>query len=911
MNLLSRTRLWQKSLIIAIAVLVPGIIAEYRLIKLQNETIDVAELELKGSAYSQGIEEIIEPLSNANFAANMIAGGNLQGNDVLTKALSQLDTAVSELDKIDIEHGSALKTRDDWNGIKKQLAELRKADHAVNTEMLATYDEVLAKLKQFNSGVINRSGLVLDPEATTYFLMDYATVSIPQLEINLGQFRNDVMLLMKQQHPTFSARNALSASAQSTGDELAHLQAAHQHINENDAGLAKTIEPSFNKTTAAIQQLLNIVNQKVLSVEHADLNPQSIIEVSEQSFSAVTDLHDVVIPALENGLHTRIANANKARLQSSSMFAIFIALASGLTILISRQISQPIARAIQTCERIGRGDLSSFEVERNAGPEIESLFDGLQAMQMSMAEREARENKAREIAVIKGMVDSSPTPMVMCDPQLIVRYVNDASKDALKSVERHIALRNGELVGTNISALYDSAFNRGTLLDPSRLPYRCEVKHGTETLSLTAYALYDETGEFAGPAVAWENISARVAMQEREDNARTETAKIKSLVDNSPNPTMLCDMDFNITYVNPATLQALQKLERFLPIKVSQLVGSNFDIFHKNPGHQRRMLSDPRNLPHKARIRVGDDHLELNVFAINDDTGKYIGPALSWEIITARVAMEEREKNIMLQLKAATDKLGNSSAEMTQVAAQMGSGATETSAQATRVASAAMQIKSNVTSVASASEQMSATVREIASNAAQSAKTAREARELAASANTTVQELSNSSAAIGKVTKVISTIAQQTNLLALNATIEAARAGEAGKGFAVVANEVKELAKETARATEEIAQQIDAIQDATNRSVVAIGTVSNVIEQIDGFATSIAASVEQQAATVRDIARNANDVSQGVSEVVENIDGVAQAAKSAEQNAALTQTSATGISDLAEQLTDLLRANAA
>jgi methyl-accepting chemotaxis protein len=271
-----------------------------------------------------------------------------------------------------------------------------------------------------------------------------------------------------------------------------------------------------------------------------------------------------------------------------------------------------------------------------------------------------------------------------------------------------------------------------------------------------------------------------------------------------------------------------------------------------------------------------------------------------------RQAAVEREKQTKIQIEDASVQLNSASSELTSIAAQLASGATQTSAQASRVASAANQIKANVTSVASASEEMSSTVRNIASNAAESAQTARQARDLANGANTTVQALSESSAAIGKVTKVISTIAQQTNLLALNATIEAARAGEAGKGFAVVANEVKELAKATARATEEIAQQIENIQGATGKSVTSIGDVVRIIEQIDGFATSIAAAVEQQAATVRDIARNANEVSQGVGSVVENIDGVAQAAKDAERNAAMTQTSAGNVKEMAMGLSALV-----
>jgi len=387
----------------------------------------------------------------------------------------------------------------------------------------------------------------------------------------------------------------------------------------------------------------------------------------------------------------------------------------------------------------------------------------------------------------------------------------------------------------------------------------------------------------------------------RAKEMEDEALRVKSLIENSPNPTMLCDKDFVIRYANPASMNALQKLEQYLPIRASQIVGSSIDIFHKSPAHQRRMLSDPKNLPHTAKIRVGPEQLKLRVYAIYDATGAYTGPALAWEITTSELAAENA-------FRAISQKLNESSGTLGDVANQVASGATQTAAQALKVASAADQMKGNVASVASAAEEMSATVKEIAGNASESAKTARQAKELASNANTTVQALNASAIAIGKVTKVISTIAQQTNLLALNATIEAARAGEAGKGFAVVANEVKELAKETARATEEISKQIETIQGDTTKSVEAIVTIVKVIEMIDGFASSIAASVEEQAAAVRDIARNASEVSASVGNVVDNIGGVAEAARDAERNAALTQKASAGVTDLAGEIAGALEA---
>jgi methyl-accepting chemotaxis protein len=257
---------------------------------------------------------------------------------------------------------------------------------------------------------------------------------------------------------------------------------------------------------------------------------------------------------------------------------------------------------------------------------------------------------------------------------------------------------------------------------------------------------------------------------------------------------------------------------------------------------------------------------------------------------------------VVRRIRESAWTLASSAEELSATSTQMGASAEETSAQASAVSAAAEQVSANVNTVAASAEEMSASIHEIAASAHEAAAVAGEAVEAASATSETVRQLGDSSAEIGEVIKVITSIAEQTNLLALNATIEAARAGDAGKGFAVVANEVKELAKETSAATEEIGQKIVAIQGDAQAAMAAIDAISEVIRRINDIQGTIASAVEQQTATTNEITRHVTEAATGAGEIAANVTGVAQAAQDTSSGASSVQASAQDLARLAEEL---------
>ena len=276
------------------------------------------------------------------------------------------------------------------------------------------------------------------------------------------------------------------------------------------------------------------------------------------------------------------------------------------------------------------------------------------------------------------------------------------------------------------------------------------------------------------------------------------------------------------------------------------------------------------------------------------------------DLTTAINKMSGSLKHMILAITENSMRVAAASEELSTTSQQITANAEETSAQTKVVSNATLQVNQNLQTVATGAEEMSASIKDIAKNATEAATVAGTAVRAAETANATVSKLGASSAEIGQVIKVITSIAQQTNLLALNATIEAARAGEAGKGFAVVANEVKELAKKTAKATEDISRKIETIQVDARAAVDSIGTISQVINEINGISTTIASAVEEQNATTNEMARNVSEAASGSGEITSNIAGVAEAAESTSRGAMDTQKAAQQLVQTSAELRQLV-----
>jgi methyl-accepting chemotaxis protein len=494
----------------------------------------------------------------------------------------------------------------------------------------------------------------------------------------------------------------------------------------------------------------------------------------------------------------------------------------------------------------------------------------------------------------------------IADPKLTLVYANDRALETLRGLDGELRKAFGvgaaDVVGGSIHRFHkDPRTVERVLRNPAALPHHTEFRFGAVALETRINGIFGPAEEVLGYVVTWEDVTAWQDEKADLSSQLDAITKSQAVIEFELDGTIRTAND-NFLRVMGYTLDEVRGRHHGLFVDEATRSGGEYKAFWARLGRGEYQTGEFRRVAKGGR----DVWIQGSYNPILDRSGRPFKVVKYATDVTAQTKLRLDVQAVLQKVAENAAVLTAASRELGSVSQQMAANAEETAAQANVASAAAEQVSRNVTTVATATEEMGASIREIAKNANDAARVATSAVKVADRTNATVAKLGESSAEIGNVVKVITSIAQQTNLLALNATIEAARAGEAGKGFAVVANEVKELAKQTAKATEDIGRKIEAIQSDTKGAVEAIGQIGKIINQINDIQNTIASAVEEQTATTGEISRNVTEAARGSAEIAQNVVGVAQAARGTTEGAGDTRKSADELAKLALDLQQLV-----
>ncbi len=496
-----------------------------------------------------------------------------------------------------------------------------------------------------------------------------------------------------------------------------------------------------------------------------------------------------------------------------------------------------------------------------------------------------------DTAALRAAVETLPMSLALASADGKIICVNRAGRRAWAELAGRAAPSDAStFAGRPLAELHG---NRGgldrLLTEPGGRSISVELDSPEGLIGVDVSVLSGDSGATVGILLSW--VPDKAAGGGDED----KVTLLKTMLDDGPVPTLQLAPDLTIRYMNRVAAQRLAPLRLTAGDPAEQLLGKPFDLIQPALTEHRSRFANADNVPWRTQLPLGDEIYNFLFHPLFDEKGKYLGPLLTLDRVTAKVLAFQK-------LEQASAELGTMGKQLTEIGSQTRGGARLTASQADGATAAGREISESLETVAAGADDLTDSIREIQQSSEEAERVAQSAMTAIEATNGKIAGLAESSSQIGNVTELINSIAEQTNLLALNATIEAARAGELGKGFAVVASEVKDLSRHTAEATGQIQSQIEKIQRETQAAIDSMQEVTSIAQRIQELSAVIVGAVQGQVGSTAKISENVASAAGRSRQVSENLEELSRNAEETSHEADATLNAAEATAVLAGQL---------